>query len=92
MRESMPSQTATAKTTYPGIYRLPNGKYLACFRSDGPIPSETCTSFEKVRKWHRDTLSDLENKGKVTVDGQAIDADQAERIAKKKAGPQCQAT
>lgn len=82
----MAKTTTMGKTRYAGIYRRPNGKYLARIRNRYGYLSKAFTDLDAANRWRRDTLSDLENGRAEIVDGAVLSAKEAERRRKSADG------
>jgi len=78
--------TNMGKTRYAGIYRRPNGKYLARIRNRFGNLSKAFTALDAAHRWRRDTLADLENGRAVVLDGEVVTVAEAESQRRKAAG------
>lgn len=78
----MAKRITMGKTRYAGIYRRPNGAYLARIRNRYGNLSKAFTDLDAAYRWRRDTLSDLENGRSVVVDGEVLSTEEAERRRK----------
>jgi integrase len=74
------------KTRYAGIYRRPNGHYLARVRNRFGNLSKAFTDLDAAYRWRRDTLSDLENGRAEVVDGETLTTEEAQRRRKSADG------
>ena len=78
-RWDVAKSTNMGKTRYAGIYRRPNGKYLARIRNRFRNLSKAFAALDAAHRWRRDTLSDLENGRAVVIDGEVLTTAEAER-------------
>ena len=82
----MGQNTTMKKTRYAGIYRRPNGKYLARIRNRFGTTSQAFTDLDAANRWRRNTLSDLEHGRAELVDGEVLTAEEAARRRKSTDG------